>query len=169
MKREVAINGAAPSLVSLTRGARRSLAWLDGSQVEAMLHPIGQHWEADVDGLSARVSFVADKDRVLIHAFGRTWRVTVIDPADRALLGADASDIARAPMPGVAISVLVKPGDTVTAGQPMVIIESMKMQTEISASRDGTVDQVHARLGEPFPLGATLVALVPLASLDEEA
>lgn len=163
MNREIAINGAPPVLVRLTRGPHRSQAWLDGHRIEAILNPIGHHWEADVDGLSARVSFAVDKDMVLVHAFGRTWRLSVIDPAERALQAADASDFARAPMPGVPISVMVQPGDAVTAGQPMVIIESMKMQTEICASRDGTVHEVHARLGEPFPLGAMLVILVPVS------
>ena len=61
-------------------------------------------------------------------------------------------------------SVMVKPGDAVVDGQPMVIIESMKMQTEICASRAGTVDQVNVRVGETFPQKAPLVTLVPIPS-----
>jgi acetyl/propionyl-CoA carboxylase alpha subunit len=160
--RDISINGGTPRNVTLTRGGRRSRIWLGSDSLEAARSTVGQNWEVEVDGLSARVTLVVDKDMVLIHVFGRTWRVGVTDPAGRALLTGSQSDVAKAPMPGVTISVLVSPGAAVIAGQAMVIIESMKMQTEITASRAGTVDQVHARLGESFPLGAPLVTLVPL-------
>ena len=160
--RDISINGGAPRNVGLTRGGRRSRIWFGATSLEAARATVGQNWEVEVDGLSAHVSLAVDKDMVLIHAFGRTWRVSVTDPAERALRTGDQSDVAKAPMPGVAISVMVSPGQAVIDGQPMVIIESMKMQTEIIASRAGTVDLVHARVGESFPLGAPLVSLVPL-------
>ncbi len=160
--RDIAIDGGEPRSVGLTRGGVRSRVLIGPMALAAARAPAGQDWEMDVDGLCAHVSIAVDKDLVQIHAFGRTWRITVIDPAERALRTGDQSDMARAPMPGVAISVMVAPGQEVVAGQPMVLIESMKMQTEISASRDGTVDLVHARVGESFPLGAPLVTLVPL-------
>lgn len=165
--RDISINGGAPRNVSLTRGRRRSQIRLGSASLEAARTAVGQDWEVEVDGISAQVSLVVDKDWVLIHAFGRTWRVGVTDPAERALRTGNQSDVAKAPMPGVTISVMVSPGDAVIAGQPMAIIESMKMQTEITASRAGTVDLVHARVGETFPLGAPLVTLVPLATEGE--
>jgi len=162
--RDVSINGGAAHNVGLTRGGKRSRIWFGAACLEAARATVGQNWEVEVDGLSTHVSLVVDKDMVLIHAFGRTWRVSVTDPAERALRTGDQSDVAKAPMPGVAISVMVSPGQAVIDGQPMVIIESMKMQTEIIAGRDGIVDSVHARVGESFPLGATLVSLVPLTT-----
>lgn len=160
--RDISINGGESRNVGLTRGGDRTRIWFGSESLDATRARVGQNWEVGVDGLSTRVDLVVDKDMVLVHAFGRTWRVSVIDPAERALLARDQSDVAKAPMPGVAISVMVRTGEAVTVGQTMVIIESMKMQTEISASRAGTVDMVHARVGESFPLGATLVTLVPL-------
>jgi 3-methylcrotonyl-CoA carboxylase alpha subunit len=88
--------------------------------------------------------------------------VSVVDPAERALLSANQSDVAKAPMPGVVVSVFVSAGDSVAAGQSLMIIESMKMQTEIRSSRAGCVEQVAVRLGETFPLHAVLVKLVPI-------
>jgi biotin carboxyl carrier protein len=51
----------------------------------------------------------------------------------------------------------------VTAGQVLVVIESMKMQSEITAARDGVVDQVFVAVEDTFDRGAALVALVPEA------
>lgn len=166
MYRDVSINGGPGSKVNVTRGQQGSRVWRDAKAHSAALHRTGELCTVTVDGLSAEMSIITRKEEVLIHAFGRTWRVLVVDPIQRALGASEQSDVARAPMPGVAISVMVKPGDTVIDGQPMVIIESMKMQTEICASRAGTVAEVNVRVGETFAQKAPLVSLVPIT--DEE-
>lgn len=162
MYRDVSINGGAVCKVNVTRGQQSSRVWRDTKSHAAAIRRSGEGWTVDVDGLSADMTIVTDKEVVLIHAFGRTWRVAVVDPAERALGAGTQSDVAMAPMPGVAICVMVKPGDIVIDGQPMVIIESMKMQTEICASCAGTVDQVNVRVGETFRQKAPLVTLVPV-------
>ncbi|ODS99576.1 MAG: pyruvate carboxylase [Lautropia sp. SCN 69-89] len=53
-----------------------------------------------------------------------------------------------APMPGMVVTVAVKAGQAVRAGDPLVSIEAMKMETQIRAERDGTVRAVHVRPGE---------------------
>lgn len=162
MLREISINGGIPSEVQVTRHSGGASIRIDAKTTHASLASSGDIETVSVDGLSTLVSYVVDRDMVLLHAFGRTWRVAVVDPAERALLAGNQSDIAKAPMPGVTIDVLVAVGDEVTAGQALLIIESMKMQMEIKASRAGVVEQVNARPGESFALGAPLVNLVPL-------
>jgi biotin carboxyl carrier protein len=162
MLREIAINGGDPSEVQLTRHASSARMMFDTKTMQASLAPSGDDAIVSIDGLSTLVSYVVDRDTVLLHAFGRTWRVAIIDPAERALLAGNQSDIAKAPMPGVTIEVLVGVGEEVTAGQALLIIESMKMQMEIKASRAGTIEQINARQGESFASGAPLVTLVSL-------
>jgi biotin carboxyl carrier protein len=162
--REISLNGGPARVVQLTRGARKSSLDIDGKRFNANINELASDGELSVDGSSTYVSRVVDRDTVLIHAFGRTWRVSVVDPAERALQSANQTDVAKSPMPGVVVSVSVEAGDNVTAGQPLMIIESMKMQTEIQASRDGCIEQVVVQVGETFPLNATLVKLVPLAA-----
>lgn len=164
MHRHISINGGSPSKVSVTHGQQHAQIRNNGKTHIGVLNGSGGKCMIDVDGLSAEMTIVTFKEQVLIHAFGRSWRLDVVDPSVRALGAGEQSDIASAPMPGVAISVMVKPGDAVAEGQAMVIIESMKMQTEICASRAGTVDQVNVRVGETFPQKAPLVTLVPLTS-----
>jgi len=64
-----------------------------------------------------------------------------------------------APMPGKIVRVLVAAGDVVTARQPLVVVEAMKMENELRASRDGTVAEVHAREGVSVDAGALLVVI----------
>ena len=64
-----------------------------------------------------------------------------------------------APMPGKVVRVLVKAGDLVTARQPVVVVEAMKMENELRASRDGTVAEIPVREGMSVDAGALLLVI----------
>ena len=64
-----------------------------------------------------------------------------------------------APMPGKVVQLLVRPGDVVMARQPLVVVEAMKMENELRASRDGTVTEVHVREGLSVEAGALLIVI----------
>ena len=82
------------------------------------------------------------------------WRIEVtVEPEARAALrerarrgraeaGASGPTKVHAIIPGVVVAVSVAPGDAVTAGQQLLVVEAMKMQNELRAPRDGTVEQV---------------------------
>lgn len=67
-----------------------------------------------------------------------------------------------APMPGLVRQILVKIGDKVQAGQPLVVMEAMKLQTTLSAGGDAIVEAVLVKEGELVSDGAELVTLSPL-------
>lgn len=88
---------------------------------------------------------------------GVAYRITD-RPPDADALGSNANAV-TAPMPGKVISMLVAPGDTVTADQPLVILEAMKMEMTLKAPRDGTVSDVGAEEGALVDDGQALVTL----------
>lgn len=63
------------------------------------------------------------------------------------------------PMPGKVIKVLVKEGDAVKKGTPLLILEAMKMEHTIKAAADGFVDKIHFDVGTIISGGVTLVDL----------
>jgi len=65
----------------------------------------------------------------------------------------------RAAIPGRVLSVAVGEGDEVVAGQPLVVVEAMKMQNELRSPRVGTVRRVAVGAGETIELGDVLVVL----------
>ena len=161
MRFEITLDGGEPQEVVLSRTQRGSTVWLDGRAHQASLRAVGRAYELSLDDRVERIWLVAEHDTVHIHALGRAWRVEVVDPVERELRAKDQADVATAPMPGMVISAAVNPGDNVTLGQQLIVIESMKMQSEIVAWRDGVVDRVNAQVGETFDRGATLVTLLP--------
>jgi len=66
-----------------------------------------------------------------------------------------------APMPGKVLKVLVRDGDLVEAGQPLVVIEAMKMETTLAAESAATVKHVRVEEGQTVDHGAVLIELSP--------
>ena len=65
----------------------------------------------------------------------------------------------RAIIPGRVVSVAVAPGDAVVAGQQLLVVEAMKMQNELRAPRDGTIDRVGIAPGVNIEVGDLLVVI----------
>ena len=67
-------------------------------------------------------------------------------------------------MPGNVLRVLVTAGDAVTAGQPLVVVEAMKMEHQVLAPADGTVATVHVAPGEQVDTGQPLLQMEETAT-----
>ena len=114
-----------------------------------------------VDGRSEPVWIALEGDDVHVHLAGRAYVLRYLDPVlSRGGQAAGAAeDEARAPMPGTVLFVHVRPGDEVTAGDPLVVIESMKLETTIRSPRAGTVATVTVREGDGLDRDRVLVTL----------
>ncbi|MBL8382478.1 MAG: acetyl-CoA carboxylase biotin carboxyl carrier protein subunit [Burkholderiales bacterium] len=64
-------------------------------------------------------------------------------------------------MPGTVISVNAAPGQSVTRGQGLLVMESMKLETTVSAPRDGVLKAIHVGTGQTFDRDALLVEFEP--------
>lgn len=73
--------------------------------------------------------------------------------------GAAASKELRAPMPGKVIDVLVQEGQPVEEGEPVLVLEAMKMENVLRAGGDGVVASIHVEAGQAVEKEAVLVAL----------
>jgi 3-methylcrotonyl-CoA carboxylase alpha subunit len=94
-----------------------------------------------------------------LFADGASRRLRLVDPLDVTQYEAAASDEAavRAPLPGKIIDLRVKAGDTVSKGQPLLVLEAMKMEHTLTAPADGTIKSVRYAVGEQVAEGAELV------------
>jgi len=136
----------------------------DGNHFRAGEHEIelvsvrGNEAELRVDGRTQLVSFVIDGTEVSFAWDGDIWIADVSEKGLRTRAKhRDHSMIA--PMPGVVLKILVAVGDDVTKGTPLLILEAMKMEHQITAPRDGTVVAIHCQEGEMVQPGLDLVTL----------
>lgn len=90
-----------------------------------------------------------------VPAAEATPTATPADPV-APIAGGDAVD---APMPGTILKVLAQVGDQVTANQPVLILEAMKMENEIVAPRDGAVTAIHVNVGDMVNPGQPLITI----------
>ena len=81
------------------------------------------------------------------------------DPLQVAQQGTDGDDVLKADMPGVVVSVHCEGKTPVVSGDILMVIESMKMQINIVAPRDGIIEAVQVGIDETFEKGASLISL----------
>ena len=65
----------------------------------------------------------------------------------------------KAHITGVVFQVTTKPGDTVAAGDPVIVLESMKMEIPVEAPRAGSVKEIRVREGQTVQEGETVAVL----------
>jgi len=116
-----------------------------------------------LDGASFEIGILPSQEGLTASAAGRRFAVEVRDPRDasrssRAAIGSGRQNV-TAPMPGKVVRVLVDAGDVVETAQGLVVVEAMKMQNELKASRPGRVVEIRARDGETVGAGDVLVVL----------
>jgi biotin carboxyl carrier protein len=123
---------------------------------------------ARVDGEGAKTSVAVKRpgaDVVLLNAEvaeARSAGVAALVSGARAAAGSGPVTV-KSPMPGRVVKVLVEAGDRVASGQPVVVVEAMKMENELRAPRAGTVQDVRCAEGATVEAGQDLVtiAVVP--------
>ena len=110
--------------------------------------------------------------QVTVTVAGHLYQVVLEDERERAAHDADrkrerGGGELKSVMPGVVIKLLVREGDAVARGQPLLILEAMKMQNEIVAPAAGRVTALFVREGQAVASGARLASLAPEPSGDE--
>ncbi|NMM26735.1 MAG: acetyl/propionyl/methylcrotonyl-CoA carboxylase subunit alpha [Glaciimonas sp.] len=140
----------------------QSDGWQIGLGTASIKATLGLHDNSDfrltLDQRAVRGSVVRDGDVFHVFAGGGRTALNYNDPLAHA--GAAEADGGRltAPMPGKVVAVLVEKGQHVKKGEPLVIMEAMKMEHTIAAPGDGMVEEVLYTIGDQVADGAPLLA-----------
>ncbi|MGQ9550191.1 MAG: biotin/lipoyl-containing protein [Roseiflexus sp.] len=132
----VQINGQTVHVLAPDTGSSEPLDWLivDGRPYELVIDP-HLRWIRSRSGLH----------QIEVHDL----EATISRPAS-------GDGRIKAPIPGLITRVLVNPGEPVEIGQPLLVLEAMKMENEIRAPRSGRVTQVNVAAGQSVALGMVL-------------
>ncbi len=135
---------------------------IDEVEIEARLQWLDQHqgW-ININGKQHSFSAAQNNRTLYIHLFGRTFEVSCQDMFSDQAGSTQNSGKVAAPMPGVVIETYVDEQQTVAEGEPLLLIESMKLQTEIKATQSGLVSQLRVSPGSNFNKGDLLIDITP--------
>ena len=142
---DVALTG---DLLQVDDRSARVAGTLDGQQLLLTVDGVTSTWTVAVAGGSTHLAYD-----------GSNWALSeqaVVLKASAAAAGGQV----RSPMPGAVIAVHVATGDTVTAGQALVVVEAMKMEHTLTAALDGIAD-VLVRVGQQVKVDELLATVSP--------
>jgi propionyl-CoA carboxylase alpha chain/3-methylcrotonyl-CoA carboxylase alpha subunit len=165
------LNGPSRSVWALTAGGRKIVAealsnqtsdssWRVGPEANSKL---AQHIYSDAKTGWIRVGeqcfpYFRSNDGVILFDEGDAVLVKAVEVGGASAFAASDGSL-RAPMPGKIVATPVKPGDVVTKGQPVVVLEAMKMEHALTAPFDGVVESVSASVGDQVVDGFELARI----------
>ena len=122
--------------------------------------PSGADLLVTYGGRVVRFAFATDGATIWLGRGGQAWALTEEEAAPvRGGRAAGSDGTVRSPMPGTVLAVHVAPGDTVSAGQAVAVVEAMKMEHTVTAPVAGTVAEVAARAGQQVAMDARLAVI----------
>jgi biotin carboxyl carrier protein len=144
-----------PHLVDAVRvdGGALSFIQLDGGHSVGLMGGGRSHRVAITEGASGELTLALADGVVRATVNGRRSR------RGGEVAGAAGEQRILAPMPGKVLRVLVQPGQDVAARQPLVVVEAMKMENELSSPRAGRVKEVTAVEGQSVEAGRILIVV----------
>jgi len=138
---------------------------IDGRKVDADVMALGEQLSVRVDGKVVDLTTEGASPQVGVIGRGYRTYVEVESERQRAAnavkkgAGGASENLVRAPMPGRIVKILVEKGASVGVGQPLVVMEAMKMENEIKAKAAATIAEIHVAAGATVEAGAKLVTL----------
>jgi acetyl/propionyl-CoA carboxylase alpha subunit len=116
----------------------------------------------DLDGQTRQLSLAGRGEHLFVHLDGKVFEIEYL-PAVGHHAGAEEgskSDHLVAPMPGALVTCAVAAGDSVEAGDLLITIESMKLETSFKAWRAGRIEAIHVAVGQNFERNRLLLSMV---------
>ena len=168
MKYFVNINGRDLEVEIVDR-AGQLVVTINGEPAELNYEAVDREGQVAVvmDDRGYAVSVAGSRNDYHVTLAGHAYAVEIEDERERAAHAAarernKGGGTIKAVMPGIVVELMVKEGDIVAEGQPLLILEAMKMQNEIDAPSEGRVKRILCDAGEAVSAGAKLVELEAL-------
>lgn len=137
-------------LVLSALGGDTYTARVDGEDI-TVVNPRPEAAVADIEWLVVNgrpYEIVFDANLQWLRAWDGLHHIGVQDRNERVARPRSGDGRIKAPIPGLITRILVEPGVSVRAGQPLLVLEAMKMENEIRAPFDGVISSIQATPGE---------------------
>ncbi|XP_051168399.1 methylcrotonoyl-CoA carboxylase subunit alpha, mitochondrial [Leptopilina boulardi] len=116
----------------------------------------------EIDGVIQRVNIAKVDDQIVLFGRDRSWKLKIPEPNYVSRIKSNSSiDLGAAvsPIPGIVDKILIKNGDIVNKGDPLLVIVAMKMEYIIKASNDGEIGSILCKIGDNVAKDKLLVKM----------
>lgn len=146
----------------VAREGRIVRARIDGAEVTAEIEPLSAGMAVlRIDGRSVRIRGARTRNSIVVAAGPRNFEFTPIEGRAGATRHGLAAPEVTAPMPGKILKLLVAEGDRVEHGQPLAVLEAMKMETTLYAESAAVVKKLRVAAGDMVDHGAVILEFSP--------
>lgn len=163
MRVHLTINGASEEIEILEPMPAARFRWQGAERAADVRMPDPGLYSVLIGGLSYDVAVEHDANGLVVTIGNHRFEVQVRDPRrwsrKSGAPGREGVEALSTPMPGKVVRILAAPGDAVEAGQGILVVEAMKMQNEMKASRTGRVLTITAVEGATVAAGETLATI----------
>ena len=157
MAYEVSLGHRTAKVNILNRTGTKTLIDIDGNRYDVDIVMVEKGvYSILFNGHSYNVELIEgdSSKKYIVNTFAKTFNVEIIDAESKYIssrnkgMEAEEENIVASPMPGKVVKIPVKTGEQVAAGQTLVVVEAMKMQSEFKASHDKTVIEILVKEGD---------------------
>jgi biotin carboxyl carrier protein len=146
-------------IIEISEDASSNWEWTRKSEGVFQVRIDGKNYEVEaVEGPDASGNMIVRVEGVQREVQVLDERALLLDKMGKSTIGTEADLHLCAPMPGKVLSVLVEPGQSVKAGDSLLVLEAMKMENVIKAAFSATIEDVPAKSGMAVEKGELLVA-----------
>ena len=177
MAYEISIKGRTAKINLLNRVGTKALIAVDDLKYDLDIVEVETGvYSMLYNGQSYTVELIRGETskRYIVNTFAKTFNVEIIDAETKYInnrnqgLEVEGANHILSPMPGKIVKIPVKVGDVVSAGQTLVVVEAMKMQSEFKATGDKIVQAILVKEGDTVDSHQLMIKLENIRSESEE-
>jgi biotin carboxyl carrier protein len=166
MPTEVKINDRNALVEVLSREGSRLRISIDGKKYDADVVMVEEGvYSIIIDNRSHNIELIrTDNKNYQVNTYSKSYEVEVIDAESKYLKSRRRDDgheeaIISSPMPGKVVKILVRVGDEVKAGDTVIIVSAMKMESEYKVKKDRVIKEIKVKEGDTIQANQPLVII----------
>jgi biotin carboxyl carrier protein len=166
MSTEIKINDRTALVEVLSREGDKVRISIDGKKYDADIVMVEEGvFSILIDNKSHNIELIRnDNKNYVVNTYARSYDVEIVDAESKYLKSRKRDDaqedsVISSPMPGKVVKILVKEGDKVKAGDTVVIISAMKMESEYKVKKDRVIREIKVKEGDIVQANQPLVVI----------
>ncbi len=163
---EIKIDDRIAQVELLSRDGNVLKLSIDGKKYEADIEMVEEGvYSVLIDNKSHNIELIEEENKkYLVNTYSRSYKVDIVDAECKYLMSRNKEDdleenIISSPMPGKIVRILVKEGDNVKAGDTVIIVSAMKMESEYKVKKDRLIKEIKVKEGDTINSHQPLIVI----------